>query len=42
MEPFELTPEQIIFLQNELEEYLKNPTEGSSWLEIKERILSVK
>lgn len=42
MDPFELTPEQISLLENELEEYAKNPDEGSSWQEIKERVLSAK
>ncbi len=36
----ELTEEQIIFLEAELINYEKNPKEGSTWEEVKKRILS--
>ena len=36
---YQLTPAQISFLEEELADYAKNPEEGSSWEEVKKRIL---
>ena len=36
---YHLSKEQIEFLEEEMAAYSKNPDEGSSWEEIKERIL---
>lgn len=35
---YELSEAQIQFLEEEIKNYSKNPDEGSSWLEIKNRI----
>ncbi len=35
---YTLSEEQIKFLEEEIENYSKNPDEGASWLEIKNRI----
>ena len=37
---YELTPEQVKLLEEELAAYARNPEEGSSWQEIKSRILN--
>ena len=39
---YQLSDEQISFLNEELESYAKNPDEGASWDEIKQRILKKK
>ena len=36
---YQLSPEQISLLEEELISYSKNPNEGSSWEDIKKRIL---
>lgn len=36
---YELTPEQVKLLEEELAAYTRNPEEGASWQEIKSRIL---
>ena len=36
---YQLSPEQISLLEEELASYSKNPNQGSSWDEIKKRIL---
>lgn len=40
--PYTLSDQQISFLEEELVAYSKNPGEGSSWEEIKKRVLSRK
>ncbi len=40
--PYTLSQEQIKFLEEEMAAYSKNPDEGSSWEEIKARILKRK
>lgn len=35
---YHLSEEQIKFLEEEIENYAKNPNEGASWSEIKNRI----
>ena len=35
---YSLSEEQILFLEEELASYAKNPDQGSSWNEIKNRI----
>ncbi len=42
MNDFELTPEQIAILEAELRAYEENPDKGSTWEEVKARILSKK
>ncbi len=37
---YNLSKEQIAFLEEELTAYKKNPDEGSSWSEIKNKILN--
>ena len=37
---YKISVEQILFLEREIVEYKKNPTEGSTWNEIKKRIKS--
>ena len=37
---YSLNPEQINILEEELAEYKKNPGEGSTWEEVKNRIIS--
>ena len=39
---FELSPEQIKILEEELAAYEKNPDEGSTWEEVKKKILENK
>ena len=39
---YNLSDEQIKILEEELHEYGKNPQEGSTWDEVKKRILSRK
>lgn len=39
---YKLSDEQIQFLEEEISAYAKNPEEGSSWEEIKNRIMSKK
>ena len=36
---YQLSPEQISLLEEELASYSKNPNQGSSWDEIKKRVL---
>jgi putative addiction module component (TIGR02574 family) len=38
--PYRLSAEQIAVLEEELASYAKNPKEGSSWEDVKKRILS--
>lgn len=40
--PYQLTEEQMQFLEEEMEAYKKNPNEGSTWEEIKSRVLNQK
>jgi putative addiction module component (TIGR02574 family) len=35
---YHLTAEQVAFLEEELESYAKNPSEGKTWEEIKKKI----
>lgn len=42
VKPYQLTEEQMQFLEQELEAYKKNPDEGSTWEEIKSRMLKKK
>lgn len=39
---YKLSDAQISFLEEEMSAYSKNPEEGSSWEEIKKRVLSRK
>lgn len=39
---YQLSEKQIKFLEEELKDYSKKPEEGSSWEEIKKRILNKK
>ncbi len=39
---YSLSEEQILFLEDEMAAYAKNPEEGSSWAEIKNRIKNKK
>jgi putative addiction module component (TIGR02574 family) len=39
---YTLSPEQIHILEEELENYARNPEEGSTWEEIKKRISNKK
>jgi putative addiction module component (TIGR02574 family) len=39
---YQLSEEQILFLEEEMTAYGKNPDEGSSWEDIKKRILKRK
>ncbi len=36
---YQLSPEQISFLEEEMKAYSKNPEDGSSWEEIKKRVM---
>ena len=39
---YQLSEEQILMLEEEIAEYSKNPNEGRSWEEIKQRIKNKK
>lgn len=42
VKPYQLTEEQVLFLEEELAAYGKNPDEGITWEEIKSKALKKK
>ncbi len=42
IKPYQLTEEQMQFLEEELEDYRKNPEDVTTWDEIKSRVIKKK